>query len=100
MSLKETILEDKRFKELCDDGLKVYIAKNKDYGNSFTESFREFGLISAIVRMNDKMMRLKSLCKKDNAEVKDESIIDTLKDLSNYAIMTIIELEKEKADSK
>ena len=92
-------MEDKRFKELCDDSLKVYIAKNKDYGNSFTESFREFGLISAVVRMNDKMMRLKSLCKKDKTEVKDESIIDTLKDLSNYAIMTVIELEKEKADS-
>jgi lipid II:glycine glycyltransferase (peptidoglycan interpeptide bridge formation enzyme) len=88
-------MEDKRFKELCEEALKIYIAKNTDYGNSFTDSFEEFGLISAIVRMNDKMMRLKSLCQKKQIEVKSESIIDTLKDLANYSLMTIIELEKE-----
>jgi lipid II:glycine glycyltransferase (peptidoglycan interpeptide bridge formation enzyme) len=88
-------MEDKRFKELCDEALKTYIAKNTDYGNSFTDAFEEFGIISAIVRMNDKMMRLKSLCKKQKNEVKDESIIDTLKDLANYSLMTVIELEKE-----
>lgn len=89
-------MEDKRFKELCDQALKTYIEKNTDYGNSFTDSFKEFGLISAVVRINDKMCRLKSLCKKKENLVKDESIIDTLKDMSNYCLMTIIELEKEK----
>ena len=36
--------------------------------------------------------RFKQLIKQE-AEVKDESIIDTLMDLANYSIMTIIELE-------
>ena len=48
---------DKIVRELRD----TYIAKNADYGNSFEKSIDEFGVISAIVRMSDKMERLKSL---------------------------------------
>ena len=40
------------------------------------------------------MERLKSLTKKKEVLVKDESIIDTLKDMANYCLMTVIELEK------
>lgn len=89
-------MEDKRFKELCDEALQTYIKKNQDYGDSFNKSFQEFGLVSAVVRITDKMERIKSLCKKKENLVKDESIIDTLKDMSNYCLMTVIELEKEK----
>ena len=42
--------------------------KNHDYGDSFSKSFAEFGLIAAVVRMSDKMERLKSLCKRDESE--------------------------------
>ena len=34
----------------------------------------------------------------DQAKVTDESIVDTLLDLANYAIMTVIELEREKRE--
>lgn len=44
------------------------------------------------IRLEDKLRRYKQLIKQD-AEVKDESIIDTLLDLANYSIMTIIEIE-------
>jgi hypothetical protein len=40
------------------------------------------------------MERLKSLTKK-KAQVKDESVKDTLLDLANYAIMTVMHLNKE-----
>lgn len=66
---------------------KVYIAKNKDYGDSFTKSLNKRGLIAAIVRMEDKMERLDSLKDKDIGEV-DESLLDTALDLANYAVMT------------
>ena len=39
--------------------------------------------------MNNKFNRIKSLTKNDNL-VKDESIEDTLVDLANYSIMTLI----------
>ena len=43
------------------------------------------------VRRTHPLQRFKQLIKAE-AEVKDESIEDTLRDLSNYAIMTLIEL--------
>ncbi len=72
----------------------IFVKKNTDYGNSFEESLEKHGLIAAIVRMEDKMSRLNTLSKND-ALVKDESIIDTLKDLSNYALMTAVWLEQD-----
>lgn len=70
----------------------IFVKKNTDYGNSFEESLEKHGLIAAIVRMEDKMSRLNTLSKNE-ALVKDESIIDTLKDLSNYALMSAVWLE-------
>ena len=72
--------------------LQTYKAKNADYGDSFSKSYKEFGLTAPVVRMSDKMERIKFLTKAD-AKVKDESIKDTLIDLANYAIMTVVELE-------
>lgn len=74
----------------------IFVKKNTDYGNSFEESLEKHGLIAAIVRMEDKMSRLQTLSKQD-ALVKDESIIDTLKDLSNYALMSAVWLEQSDA---
>lgn len=76
-------------KELQD----IFVKKNTDYGNAFEESLEKHGLIAAIIRMEDKMSRLNTLSKNE-ALVKDESIIDTLKDLSNYALMTAVWLEQ------
>lgn len=87
--------EEKMFKEITDEMLKIYIAKNTDYGSSVSDTYRDFGLVSFLVRMQDKMNRLKSLSKKE-ALVKDEKIEDTLLDLANYSILALIELKKEK----
>jgi glutaredoxin 2 len=73
----------------------TYIRKNEDYGNSFEEQFNEYGLLSALIRLDDKMRRLKQLSKQE-AKVKDESTRDTVLDLANYAIMTVMELDKNK----
>jgi hypothetical protein len=80
------------YKEIYDILDDIREAKNADYGDSFGEGMREFGLISSVVRMSDKMERLKSLCKKQSL-VQKETILDTLFDLANYAIMTIHESE-------
>ena len=80
-----------RFVEISKENIELYIRKNKDYGDSFGQTYKEFGNTMAAIRLQDKLQRFKQLTKAD-AEVKDESIIDTLRDLSNYAIMTLIEL--------
>lgn len=83
-----------QFMDITTNMAKTYAAKNHDYGNSFEQSLDKFGLLAAVVRMGDKMNRIESLSKKE-AEVKDESIKDTLLDLANYAIMTVMWLSKQ-----
>lgn len=80
-------------RETLDGIHETYLAKNADYGNSFTESINEFGLVAAVVRISDKMNRLKSFAKKKDMRVKDESVRDTLLDMANYCIMTAVELD-------
>lgn len=67
----------------------VYEAKNNDYGNSFEECCNKFGLVSAVVMMNDKINKINSLYNKKDMKV-NESLVDTLLDLANYAVMTAV----------
>lgn len=72
----------------------LYERKNLDYGNSFSKGFKEYGLTMSCIRLEDKLNRLKNLNDNGVAAVSDESILDTLMDLANYAIMTIMELNE------
>ena len=83
-----------QFMDITTNMAKTYAAKNHDYGNSFEESLDEFGLVASVVRLGDKMNRIKSLIKKE-AQVKDESIKDSLLDMANYAIMTVMWMKTE-----
>lgn len=84
-----------QFMSITQNMAKTYASKNHDYGNSFENSLDKFGIIASVVRLGDKMNRIESLTKK-SPEVKDESIKDTLLDLANYSIMTIMWLENSK----
>ena len=86
--------EVKLFKEITEDMLKLYEAKNTDYGASVSDTYRDFGLVSFLVRIQDKLNRLKTLSKRD-ALVVDEKIEDTLIDMANYSILALIELRKD-----
>lgn len=89
-----------KFKEITDEMSALYERKNHDYGNSFSETYSKLGIVSAATRMLDKMNRIVSLVTKDKHEVKDESLRDTLIDLANYAVMTIMELDGEKPSAE
>ena len=77
----------------------LYENKNHDYGDSFGETYKKLGIISALTRITDKYNRLISLCTKEEQKIKDESIEDTLLDLANYCIMTVIEKNIENGKS-
>lgn len=82
-------------KSICEELCAIYEKKNKDYGDSFSKSFNEYGMTMPCIRLEDKLNRLKSLTVQNNTQqVKDESVEDTLLDLANYAIMTVIEMRK------
>lgn len=82
--------------EICNYLNGLYAAKNADYGNSFGDTYADLGIISAVTRITDKTNRLKSLCKPGtDIHVLDESVRDTLLDLANYAIMTVLEIDAQ-----
>ena len=54
-----------KFKDITEEMNALYERKNHDYGNSFSETFRKLGIISAATRMLDKMNRIVSLVTKD-----------------------------------
>lgn len=85
---------------ICNELSDIYARKNHDYGDSFHLSFVEEGMAMPRIRLGDKLNRFKSLTMKGDAKVNDESIEDTLLDLANYAIMTVMELRRSQADGE
>ncbi len=88
-----------KHQEICDELNKLYARKNHDYGDSFHQTFVEEGMAMPRIRLGDKFSRFKTLSKLTDSsqqQVADESIRDTLMDLANYAIMTILEMDGEK----
>ena len=83
-----------RHSEITNELKEIYQSKNADYGDAFGETFQKLGIVSAVTRISDKTNRLMSLTQNDR-QVEDETLEDTLMDLANYAIMTLIEMESE-----
>lgn len=98
--MTENIINDKVATHLaiCKQLNQTYQEKNADYGDSFGETYRKLGIISAVTRISDKTNRLISLAGKPEAErmVKDETLRDTLIDLAGYAVLTLLEMEEAK----
>ena len=91
--MPETKSKVQLHKEVCTEINELYAKKNHDYGDSFHQTFVEEGMAMARIRLGDKLNRFKTLSRGNEQKVNDESIRDTLIDLANYAIMTILEME-------
>ena len=84
------------FTEIVKGMIETFVKKNHDYGNSFERSCNEEGLAAARIRLGDKWLRFKKLSKGEEALVKDESIRDTLLDMANYCVMTVMWMNNQK----
>lgn len=78
------------FDDLLELESDLYHLKNEKYGNSFDISVEKYGFISALTRMSDKWNRIENLILTKDNGTEDESLIDSLMDLANYANMTIL----------
>lgn len=94
----ESIAKVKRHENLCQKLNDIYRKKNHDYGDSFHKSIVMWGIKSAGVRISDKYNRFVELMTSDDQMVEDESIKDTLLDMANYCLMTLMELEELEGD--
>lgn len=90
-----------RHLQLCKILNEVYNRKNHDYGDSFHQTFLEEGFAMARIRLTDKLNRFKALTRtNEKQKVTDESLTDTLMDLANYALMTILEIRESEGLDK
>lgn len=85
----------KRFKEIAIELGELYEAKNKCYNNSFGDTYKKLGIVSAVTRISDKYNRLCNLATNPDIDNLGESLEDTLKDMASYCIMTVMELKNE-----
>ena len=90
-----------RHLQLCKILNEVYNRKNHDYGDSFHQTFLEEGFAMARIRLTDKLNRFKALTRtNEKQKVTNESLTDTLMDLANYALMTILEIRESEGLDK
>lgn len=100
MESTEITLNDNKMKnpfvEYTDHLAEILQEKNHAYGDSFSKSLDEDGLLVLKIRLGDKLNRVSSLIKKGELKENDESLEDTLLDLAGYSILGLKYLEEHK----
>ena len=81
------------FKKIVEEMAKLYEQKNKNYGDSFGELYKELGPTAGLVPLWNKLHRATSLIKGNQNNF--ESLEDTFEDLACYAIMNLIALKEK-----
>jgi len=88
--------QENRIRSACSELAELLVRKNHDYGDSFAQQYGKYGLMSALIRMDDKMRRLETLQQAESKAQVDESVSDTLLDLAGYALLSYVEQSKTK----
>ena len=100
---KETLIsttqlpDNKRVEQLKtvqEEALNLFKRKNADYGDAFAQD----GAIGVLIRLGDKINRLKNISKTNITLVETESLRDTLIDLHNYSAMAIMLLDENQTN--
>jgi len=86
------------FHKTAEEIANILERKNSDYNSSYDKTRKEFGFNAFLIRISDKINRLKSLTNNKNTVVSvvDESLEDTIRDIAGYCILELILREKEK----
>lgn len=89
----ETALD---FTNICKELNALLTQKNRAYGTSVNDTYKDYGITAYAIRLQDKVNRLKTLIKNPDISKGDEKIEDTLMDLAGYAILAVTQLRNEK----
>ena len=85
-----------RHMALCTKAREIMAAKNHDYRGGSGDPFANFRgsvslgvdpIVGILLRMQDKMMRIKTFVEKGTLRVKGEGVEDAILDMINYAIL-------------
>lgn len=83
------------YERVLNDLSKMFFLKNERYGNSFTDTIEDYGLVASMVRITDKFKRMTTLFQNSKLSYDDESLKDTMLDMANYLIMTVAYLTED-----
>lgn len=92
---------ENKIDEACKELARVLKEKNKKYGDSFFKTADEYGNAVLLLRIQDKLNRLKKLLiLKENFSGLEESVEDTFLDLAGYAVLSSIYLKNKNLEEK
>ncbi len=83
---------------------KTLAVKNYNYGDQNItmggdiygdDKAMHFALVALSIRMNDKMQRFMNLVRRGDVGTSDETVLDTLRDMSNYALIGVVMLSEK-----
>lgn len=89
-----TLRDENPFLKYTDHLAGILLSKNIAYGDSFTKSVDEDGLLVLKIRLGDKFNRISELIKNRKLKENDESLEDTLLDMAGYSILGLKYLEE------
>ena len=84
-----------KFRQIAEEIAQLYELKDTAYGDSFGDTYKKLGIVSAATRITDKCNRLCQLVTNPQIDDLGESIEDTLKDMAAYCIMTLMKIKNE-----
>lgn len=80
------------------DGMSsLLVAKNENYGDSFSKQYDKYGMQGVEMRLNDKFMRLEQLIAGQPDKV-GESVEDTLKDIIGYSTLALLKINENRTE--
>ncbi len=91
-------VRDDLIRQMFESDVDLLKRKGLDYagGLDCLANLREYGLLGIVIRLNDKISRLKSLTHVNRPACFDESIDDTFRDIANYAYLARVLLWEQK----
>ena len=81
--------------DVCRELNDIYAKKNVEHDDAFAKSFKEYGVILTCIKAEDKLNELKNLtirCTSSGSDI--AAVKNAVKDLANYAIMTLVDSEQ------
>lgn len=78
-----------KHEEICRGAVELMVKKNHDYAceDDPYRNFRTFGTLGVLVRLSDKLSRLRSFEENGSFAVEDEKLLDTVRDAINYLVI-------------
>ncbi len=96
-TIKVPVEHDELFEKMTKVMIDLHDAKNADYGDAFHDAFSKLGMNYALGLLYNKISRLITLNDpKHTQQVQNEGSTDNLMDIACYALMTLIEFNKER----